>query len=130
MAAADVAPVAENIAAPDFVGLTSYDGHEFYTARRYVLYSPTITDMLKVPVNADDDDAAGDKKADDDTKLPDGAQIVKLDMKEMSSRVMDTVLVYLQYQIKYTDAWFQIPPFIIDPDICAEVLYIASFLKI
>lgn len=100
----------------DWARLESYDGHEFYIARRYINHSPTAKSMLAGPGMCDPEENADD--------------VAKIHLTEICSKALGVICVYLQYKVKYTDAWFAIPSFPVDPDIAAEILVAASFLKI
>ncbi|CAG62295.1 uncharacterized protein GVI51_L12661 [Nakaseomyces glabratus] len=94
------------------VVLVSKDGGEFSIGREAALVSPTLKSMLEGPF-----------------KEKDG----HIDLPEMSSDVVQKVIEYLEYKLKYQDADPQkedVPEFDVPTEMSLELLLAADYLGI
>eukprot|EP01111_Echinosteliopsis_oligospora_P018701 TRINITY_DN871_c0_g1_i1.p1 TRINITY_DN871_c0_g1~~TRINITY_DN871_c0_g1_i1.p1 ORF type:complete len:104 (-),score=28.36 TRINITY_DN871_c0_g1_i1:196-507(-) len=94
----------------DTVKLISADGHEFIVAKKCALVSGTIKSMLSGP-GAFTEQQSGE-----------------ISFREISTPILEKVIEYFYYKIKYTNTTNEIPEFPIPPEIALELLMAANFL--
>eukprot|EP01112_Ceratiomyxa_fruticulosa_P001247 TRINITY_DN1126_c0_g1_i3.p1 TRINITY_DN1126_c0_g1~~TRINITY_DN1126_c0_g1_i3.p1 ORF type:complete len:106 (-),score=17.20 TRINITY_DN1126_c0_g1_i3:85-402(-) len=95
---------------PDTVKLISADGHEFIVDRKAALVSGTIKSMLSGPGTFTEQ------------------QLGEINFREISTPILEKVIQYFYYKIKYTNSTIEIPEFPIEPEIALELLMAANFL--
>ena len=92
-----------------FVKLVSAEGSEFYIDRSVACAaSKTIRTMLE----------GGFREATDNV----------IHFPEISNYILEKVLQYLYYQVKYSNSTGRIPEFPIEPEIALELLIAAKYL--
>jgi len=96
--------------AVDTVKLISADGHEFVVDRKCALVSGTIKSMLSGP-GAFTEQQSGE-----------------ISFREISTPILEKVIQYFYYKVKYTNSTSEIPEFPIDTEIALELLMAANFL--
>mmetsp|Transcript_29586 Transcript_29586/g.34043 ORF Transcript_29586/g.34043 Transcript_29586/m.34043 type:complete len:112 (-) Transcript_29586:4-339(-) len=91
-----------------FVKLLSADGCEFILSRRVALVSVTMKAMLEGQF----------READDAT----------ISFPEMSGLILEKVVQYLHYKVKFSNSPTRVPEFKIDPEHALELLVAANYL--
>jgi len=94
----------------DTVKLISAEGHEFIIDRKAAMVSGTIKSMLSGP-GAFEEQALGE-----------------INFREISTPILEKVIQYFYYKIRYTNSTTEIPEFPIEPEIALELLMAANFL--
>mmetsp|Transcript_8201 Transcript_8201/g.23351 ORF Transcript_8201/g.23351 Transcript_8201/m.23351 type:complete len:105 (-) Transcript_8201:87-401(-) len=89
------------------VKLVSKEGHEFYVDRKCAMLSGTIRAMLSGQF------------------VESGGEIT---FKELSTPILEKVIQYLHYKVRYTNSDTVIPEFKIEPEMVMELLMAANFL--
>mmetsp|Transcript_39646 Transcript_39646/g.58228 ORF Transcript_39646/g.58228 Transcript_39646/m.58228 type:complete len:114 (+) Transcript_39646:196-537(+) len=92
----------------EYVKLISAEGHTFYLSRPIALVSATMRAMLEGPFR---------ESSDATCRFPD-----------ISGHVLEKVIAYLHYKVRYSDATVRIPEFKIEPEIALELLVAANYL--
>jgi len=92
------------------VKLISADGHEFVIDRKAAFVSGTIKSMLASP-GAFAEQTLGE-----------------VHFREISTPILEKVIQYFYYKLKYTNSTTEIPEFPIEPEIALELLMAANFL--
>ena len=91
------------------IKITSKEGHEFFVNRKVATVSGTIKAMLQGPF----------AESRGEIKFP-----------EIEGHVLEKVIQYMYYKVKYTDSFVPIPDFKIEPEIALELLMAANFLNV
>eukprot|EP01113_Clastostelium_recurvatum_P046997 TRINITY_DN831_c0_g1_i1.p1 TRINITY_DN831_c0_g1~~TRINITY_DN831_c0_g1_i1.p1 ORF type:complete len:121 (+),score=33.74 TRINITY_DN831_c0_g1_i1:47-364(+) len=99
----------ENKNEPDTVKLISAEGHEFIVDRKAALVSGTIKSMLSGP----------------GTFTFTEQQLGEINFREISTHILEKVIQYFYYKLKYTNSTTEIPDFV---KIALELLMAANFL--
>eukprot|EP01090_Pellita_catalonica_P001830 TRINITY_DN1155_c0_g1_i1.p1 TRINITY_DN1155_c0_g1~~TRINITY_DN1155_c0_g1_i1.p1 ORF type:complete len:102 (+),score=16.02 TRINITY_DN1155_c0_g1_i1:78-383(+) len=94
----------------DNVKLISADGHEFIVDRKAAMVSGTIKSMLSGP-GSFLEEAQGE-----------------INFREISTPILEKVIQYFYYKLRYTNSTTEIPEFPIEPEIALELLMAANFL--
>jgi len=94
----------------DTVKLISSDGHTFICDRKCALVSGTIKSMLSGP-GAFSEQTLGE-----------------INFREISTPILEKVIQYFYYKLRYTEYNQEIPEFVIEKDIALELLMAANFL--
>uniref|UniRef100_A0A7S2XYA0 Elongin-C n=1 Tax=Fibrocapsa japonica TaxID=94617 RepID=A0A7S2XYA0_9STRA len=89
------------------VKLVSSEGHEFYCDRRCAMVSGTINAMLSGQFA----ESRGE-----------------VTFPEISSAILEKIIQYCYYKVRYTNSTSRIPDFPIEPEIALELLMAANFL--
>ncbi|KAJ1458719.1 BTB/POZ protein [Pelagophyceae sp. CCMP2097] len=92
---------------PAYVKLISAEGHEFYVDRKCANTSGTIKAMLSGQF----------AESSGEVKFP-----------EISTAILEKVIQYFYYKLRYTNSQSRIPEFHIEPEIALELLMAANFL--
>jgi len=92
------------------VKLISADGHQFVVDRKAALVSGTIKSMLSGP-GTFTEQALGE-----------------INFREISTPILEKVIQYFYYKLRYTNSTTEIPEFPIEPEIALELLMAANFL--
>lgn len=92
---------------PSMIKLKSAEGHEFFVDRRCAMVSGTIKSML----------AGQFAESRGEISFP-----------EIPSIIMEKLIQYLHYKVRYTNATYRIPEFQIDPEIALELLIASGYL--
>jgi transcription elongation factor B subunit 1 len=92
----------------EFVKLVSAEGHEFIVPRRIALVSKTMRAMLEGNFREAEDSVI---------RFPD-----------ISGHVLEKVIQYLHYQVRYNNSTARIPEFKIEPELALELLVASNFL--
>mmetsp|Transcript_15781 Transcript_15781/g.48888 ORF Transcript_15781/g.48888 Transcript_15781/m.48888 type:complete len:109 (-) Transcript_15781:34-360(-) len=90
-----------------YVKLISAEGHEFYVDRKSANTSGTIKAMLSGQFT----ESSGE------IKFP-----------EISTPILEKVIQYFYYKLRYTNSQVRIPEFNIEPEMALELLMAANFL--
>ena len=93
---------------PSTVKLISSDGHEFYVDRRCAMVSGTIKAMLTGQF----------AEAKGEIRFPD-----------INSVILEKVIQYLYFKVKYVNSSQRVPNFEIDIEISLELLLAANYLE-
>lgn len=92
-----------------YIKLISSEGHEFFLERRIALAgSKTMKTMLESEFREADEGVI---------RFPD-----------ISTHILEKVLQYMHYKVRYSDSNTRIPEFTIEPEIALELLVASSFL--
>ncbi|GFS57651.1 elongin-C, partial [Trichonephila inaurata madagascariensis] len=112
-AMADAQPVYGGHIGPGsmYVKIISSDSHEFFIKREHVITAHAVPHLLAVPELEND---------------PDNENI--LELKDLSSLVIQKVCQYFAYKAQYFDGPPEIPNFDVDLEIALELLMAANFL--
>ena len=94
----------------DTVKLISRDGHEFVIDRKAAVVSGTIKAMLSGPGTFAEQ------------------TLGEIKFREITTPILEKVIQYFYYKLKYTNGHTEIPEFPIEPDIALELLMAANFL--
>ncbi|KAH8070599.1 hypothetical protein JL721_4999 [Aureococcus anophagefferens] len=107
-----------------YVKLISAEGHEFWVDRKCANTSGTIKAMLSGPrgppprAARDAPRAAGQfTESSGEIKFP-----------EISTPILEKVIQYFYYKLRYTNSQVRIPEFQIDPEMALELLMASNFL--
>ncbi|PRP86438.1 hypothetical protein PROFUN_05357 [Planoprotostelium fungivorum] len=100
----------ENKATPETVKLISHEGHEFIIDKKAAMVSGLIKSMLSGPGTF--------------TEQQRGV----IEFREISTPILQKVIQYFYYKLKYTNITSEIPEFTIEPEIALELLMAANFL--
>mmetsp|Transcript_17009 Transcript_17009/g.28079 ORF Transcript_17009/g.28079 Transcript_17009/m.28079 type:complete len:118 (+) Transcript_17009:131-484(+) len=92
------------------VTLVSAEGHEFIVEKRAAMVSNTIKNMLNTPGEFVEKSGG------------------KIDLKDISTPILEKVIQYFYYKMKYTKSQVPIPEFKVEPDIALELMMAANFL--
>jgi len=90
------------------IKLISSDGHEFIVDRKCALVSGTIRSMMEGAFSE--------------------AEQGQINFREISTPILEKVIQYFYYKVKYTNNTSTIPEFSIQPEIALELLMAANFL--
>lgn len=93
--------------APDFIKLISSEGHEFFVDRRCAMVSKTIATMLTGQF----------AESKGEIRFP-----------EFSTEVLEKVVQYLYFKVRYTNSIQRVPNFDIEPHLALELLLAANYL--
>ncbi|XP_027853135.2 elongin-C-like [Aphis gossypii] len=93
-----------------YVKLISSDGHEFIIKREHALMSGTIKAMLNGPGEFSE------------------SETNEIHFREISSRILSKVCMYLAYKARYTNNPIDIPDFPVTLETVMELLMAANFL--
>jgi len=94
----------------DYVKLISADGHEFIVDRKCAMVSGTIKSMLSGPGTFTEQQSG------------------EISFREISTPILEKVIQYFYYKVRYTNSTAEIPEFPIEPEIALELLMAANFL--
>eukprot|EP01088_Endostelium_zonatum_P007317 TRINITY_DN19545_c0_g1_i1.p1 TRINITY_DN19545_c0_g1~~TRINITY_DN19545_c0_g1_i1.p1 ORF type:complete len:102 (-),score=21.48 TRINITY_DN19545_c0_g1_i1:213-518(-) len=94
----------------DTVKLISAEGHEFIIDRKAAMVSGTIRSMLSGP-GAFEEQALGE-----------------INFREISTNILEKVIQYFYYKLRYTHSTTEIPEFAIEPEVALELLMASNFL--
>ena len=89
------------------IKLVSAEGHEFYVHRKCAMVSGTIKTML----------AGQFAESRGEIKFP-----------EISGRILEKLIQYLYYKVRYTNSAHRVPNFNIEPELSLELLMAANYL--
>eukprot|EP01091_Cochliopodium_minus_P012237 TRINITY_DN3668_c0_g1_i1.p1 TRINITY_DN3668_c0_g1~~TRINITY_DN3668_c0_g1_i1.p1 ORF type:complete len:106 (+),score=24.03 TRINITY_DN3668_c0_g1_i1:55-372(+) len=92
------------------IKLISAEGHEFIIDKNAAMVSGTIKSMLSGPVNFSEN------------------SLNEVSFREISTPILEKVIQYFYYKLKYTNSSNEIPEFPIEPEIALELLMAANFL--
>lgn len=92
---------------PSMIKLKSAEGHEFFVDRRCAMVSGTIKSML----------AGQFAESRGEISFP-----------EIPSIIMEKLIQYLHYKVRYTNATYRIPEFHVEPEIALELLIASGYL--
>jgi len=95
---------------PDTVKLISSDGHQFIIDRRAALVSGTIKSMLSGPGTFTEQ------------------ELGEINFREISTPILEKVIQYFYYNLRYSNSTVEIPEFEVQPEIALELLMAANFL--
>ena len=99
----------DEISGDTFIKLVSAEGHEFFLERRIAIAgSKTMRTMLESQFREADEGLI---------RFPD-----------ISSHILEKVLQYMHYKVRYSDSNTRIPEFQIEPEIALELLVASSYL--
>jgi len=94
----------------DTIKLISSDGHQFVVDRKCAMISGTIKSMLSGPGTFTEN------------------ELGEINFREISTPILEKVIQYFYYKVKYTNSTIEIPEFAIQPEIALELLMAANFL--
>eukprot|EP01102_Stenamoeba_stenopodia_P017040 TRINITY_DN604_c0_g1_i1.p1 TRINITY_DN604_c0_g1~~TRINITY_DN604_c0_g1_i1.p1 ORF type:complete len:106 (+),score=23.50 TRINITY_DN604_c0_g1_i1:111-428(+) len=97
-------------AEPQTVKLISADGHEFIIDRKAAMVSGTIKSMLSGPGTFTEN------------------TLGEINFREISTPVLEKVIQYFYYKLRYAISSSDTPEFPIEPEIALELLMAANFL--
>eukprot|EP00816_Leptocylindrus_hargravesii_P008344 CAMPEP_0196811740 /NCGR_PEP_ID=MMETSP1362-20130617/20033_1 /TAXON_ID=163516 /ORGANISM="Leptocylindrus danicus, Strain CCMP1856" /LENGTH=102 /DNA_ID=CAMNT_0042187119 /DNA_START=43 /DNA_END=351 /DNA_ORIENTATION=+ len=100
--------MAESSDSQPYVKLVSASGHEIFLLRSIAMSSVTIKAMLEGPFAE--------------------SQESKITFPDINTQILEKVVEYLHYKVKYTDSTTRIPDFVIEPEIALELLVAANYL--
>lgn len=89
------------------VKLISAEGHEFFIDRRCAIVSGTIKQMLSGQF----------AESRGEVKFP-----------EIPAVILEKVIQYLYYKVRYTNSVMRVPEFEIEPELSLELLMAANYL--
>jgi len=92
----------------EYVTLVSSDGHEFVVDKKAALVSGTIKSMLEGGFSE--------------------AENRRVAFQDISTPILEKIVQYFYYKLKYTNSTTSIPEFSIDPETALELLMAANFL--
>ena len=92
---------------PSMIKLKSAEGHEFFVDRRCAMVSGTIKAMLSGQFA----ESRGE-----------------ISFPEIPSIILEKLIQYLYYKVRYTNATFRIPEFHVEPEIALELLVASGYL--
>jgi len=92
----------------EYVKLVSAEGHEFILPRRIALVSKTMRAMLE----------GNFREAED----------AVVQFPDLSAHVLEKVIQYLHYYVRYNNSTSRIPEFKIEPEISLELMVAANYL--
>ena len=92
---------------PTTIKLISSDNHEFYVDRSVAMVSGTIKTMLSGQF----------AESRGEIRFP-----------EISSVILEKVIRYMYFKVRYTNSSQRVPNFDIEPEICLELLTAADYL--
>ncbi|KAI6180500.1 Elongin-C [Aphelenchoides besseyi] len=92
------------------VKLVSMNGHVFYIRRQFTAASSTLTNMINGVMPIEEDEK-------NEIRFP-----------EMTAETLKRVCHYLAYRDKYQNYIGDIPEFLIEPEMSADLLYAAIFM--
>ena len=98
---------AEDEKLPSMIKLVSAEGHEFFIDRRCALVSGTIKSMLSGQF--------AERRG--EVRFP-----------EIPGTILEKVIQYLYYKVRYTNSVQRIPEFQVEPEIGLELLMAANYL--
>jgi len=90
------------------VKLISSEGHEFIVDRKAAMVSGTIKSMLFGGFTEQ--------------------ELGEINFREISTPILEKVIQYFYYKLKYTNSAVDIPEFPLEPEIALELLMAANFL--
>ena len=118
----------------DMIKITSKEGHEFFVNRKVATVSGTI--KVSQPV----DFASPPLSPCRITNAPVLRQAMlsgpfaesrgEIKFPEIEGHVLEKVIQYMYYKVKYTDSFVPIPDFKIEADVALELLMAANFLNV
>jgi transcription elongation factor B subunit 1 len=91
-----------------FVKLISAEGHQFIVARKIALISNTMCAMLEGQFREADQGI--------------------INFPDISGHVLEKVIQYLHYKVRYSESTAKIPEFKIEPEIALELLVASNYL--
>ncbi|GFT12508.1 elongin-C [Nephila pilipes] len=97
-----------------YVKIISYDSHNFYMKRQYIVTSKAIQKMLDIPPLASDQDKPVEEN--------------EVKIGDYSSLIIQKICQYFAYKARYFEGPIEIPNFDIDLDIALQLLLAANFL--
>ena len=97
-------------ASMDPVKLIASDGTEIYIDRRAAMVSGTIKAMLAGPGNFQE------------------SELGEIKFPEISAKILEKVVQYFYYKLKYTNHAGPLPEFKIEPEYALELLMAANYL--
>ena len=89
------------------IKLISADGHEFFVDKRCAMVSGTIRQML----------AGQFAESRGEVRFP-----------EISSIILEKVIEYLYYKVRYTNSVMRVPEFSVEPEYALELLMASNYL--
>eukprot|EP01123_Difflugia_compressa_P000468 TRINITY_DN10544_c0_g1_i4.p1 TRINITY_DN10544_c0_g1~~TRINITY_DN10544_c0_g1_i4.p1 ORF type:complete len:104 (-),score=17.84 TRINITY_DN10544_c0_g1_i4:220-531(-) len=92
------------------IKLISSEGHQFIVDRKCALVSGTIRSMLEGGGTFIEGDSG------------------QINFGDIATPILEKVIQYFYYKVKYTNSTSQIPEFPIEPEIALELLMAANFL--
>jgi elongin-C len=92
-----------------FIKLVSAEGHEFFVDRQCAMVSGTIKAMLEGQFAENRGEV----------RLP-----------EIAGHVLEKVIQYMYYKVRYTNSPHRVPQFNIEPEIALETLMCANYLDL
>jgi len=99
----------DEISGDTYVKLVSAEGHEFFLERQIAIAgSKTMRTMLESQFREADEGII---------RFP-----------EITTHILEKVLQYMHYKVRYSDSNARIPEFQIEPEIALELLVASSFL--
>lgn len=98
-------------AGPQYVTLVAADKHKFVVDRRAAMVSGLIRTMLTSSEGAFTEQQSG-----------------TIELPDISSAVLERVVDYMLYKLKYNNSRVPIPEFALPPEIALEVLVAANYL--
>jgi len=107
MSTTEATPMAKEDVASQYVKLVSAEGHEFIIDRKCAMSSGTIKAMLEGSFSEN----CGE------IKFP-----------EISTPILEKVVQYVYYKMRYTNSHVRVPEFEIEPEIALELLMAANYL--
>ncbi|KAK7232404.1 transcription elongation factor B [Aureococcus anophagefferens] len=113
-----------------YVKLISAEGHEFWVDRKCANTSGTIKAMLSGPRGQRPARASRRPPA---TQRPRAAgqfteSSGEIKFPEISTPILEKVIQYFYYKLRYTNSQVRIPEFQIDPEMALELLMASNFL--
>jgi len=106
----------------DMVRLVSQEGHEFVVDKKAAMVSGTIKAMLSsdgmITRRYESNEIIG-------AFMESGGEIK---FQDISTPILEKVIQYFYFKLKYNNATMEIPEFTIDPEIALELLMAANFL--
>lgn len=94
--------------APQLIRLISAEGHEFFVEKRCAMVSGTIKAMLSGQF----------AESRGEVRFP-----------EIPGVILEKVIQYLHYKVRYTNSAQRVPNFVIEPELALELLTAANYLE-
>jgi hypothetical protein len=92
------------------IKLISAEGHEFIVDKKAAMVSGTIKSLLNSPGTFTEQ------------------ELGEIHFREISTPILEKVIQYFYYKLRYTNSTTEIPEFPIEPEIVLELLMAANFL--
>eukprot|EP01100_Stratorugosa_tubuloviscum_P001835 TRINITY_DN1416_c1_g2_i1.p1 TRINITY_DN1416_c1_g2~~TRINITY_DN1416_c1_g2_i1.p1 ORF type:complete len:124 (-),score=51.27 TRINITY_DN1416_c1_g2_i1:102-419(-) len=96
----------------EVVRLISAEGHEFVIDKRAAMVSGTISNLLN-PTGVFSEGSKG-----------------VIPLREISTPILEKVIQYFYYKLRYNDQTSEIPEFQIEPESVLDVLLAANYLEV